>query len=233
MPRSAGAAAGTSGASGERIATPPVDRPHPTQVSIKVPSIEEVSECQLLEDGRTAIHGSLRVGDLVDVSRRDDEPAETQSGRQGLARRASVEDVLGRQALDRPDRFPVVSILGVVVVLNDQPIAVHRPGFERRPPFRSQNDAGRKVMGRRHDHGVDPASLQGRDIDPGLVHGDRDDLQAGMSDRLGQVTLTRIFDRDPSCAVVPSGPAPPGPGPERSRCRSRFAGRLRPYPGHG
>ena len=50
----------------------------------------------------------------------DDRPPEPQRGRERLARRARVDDVLGVEALEGADRGTVVAVLRVVVVLDDQ-----------------------------------------------------------------------------------------------------------------
>ena len=66
----------------------------------------------------------------LDEAAGHDQPAEPQPGRQGLARRTGVDDVLRRQALHGADRLAVVAVLRVVVVLDDQ---AHRARTPTRP----------------------------------------------------------------------------------------------------
>ena len=92
-----------------------------------------------------------------------DEPAQPQRGRERLARRARVDDVLGVEALERADGGAVVAVLRVVVVLDRR----------SRPRSRSQatssarraageDDAGRVLVRGREDDGVRARSRRAR-----------------------------------------------------------------------
>jgi hypothetical protein len=69
----------------------------------------------------------LAALDAVDEVVGQDEPAQAQPGGERLAGGAGVGDAVGRESLHRPDRRPVVAVLGVVVVLDDERSPRPRP----------------------------------------------------------------------------------------------------------
>src|ERR1043165_3791517 len=70
-----------------------------------------------------------------------------------FGRGAQVGDVVGRGALDRSHRLPVVAELAVVVVLDHHTAAGTRPVHECATAPRWQGRAGRVLVGRGHFHG--------------------------------------------------------------------------------
>ena len=92
--------------------------------------------------------------DRLEQRRRDDEPAEPQRGRERLARRAGVGDAVGFEALQRADRRAVVAVLGVVVVLDGEGVAVAQPGEQRGAALGGEDGAGRVLVGGGEDDGV-------------------------------------------------------------------------------
>ena len=76
--------------------------------------------------------------------RRGDEPPEPQRRRERLRRRAEVDDAVGREPLQRPDRRAVIAVLGVVVVLDHDPA----PREQRAPPLGREHGAGRELVRR-------------------------------------------------------------------------------------
>ena len=80
--------------------------------------------------------------------RRADQPAHPQRRRQRLAGRAHAHHPVGRQALDRAHRLPVVAELGVVVVLDDETVHSVRPLDQRVSSLGRQHHPGRRLVGR-------------------------------------------------------------------------------------
>ena len=78
------------------------------------------------------------------------QPAEPQRRRERLRRRAEVDDAVGREPLQRPDRRAVVAVLGVVVVLDHDPA----PRQQRPPPLGREHRAGRELVRGRDEHRV-------------------------------------------------------------------------------
>ena len=91
-------------------------------------------------------------GQLPRQPGRHQHPAQPHARRQPLARRADVDDLLGRQPLQRADGDAVVAVLGVVVVLDDQPLAP-RPTRSARRVARVPARRRRELVGGGDDHG--------------------------------------------------------------------------------
>ena len=90
--------------------------------------------------------------------RRRQRPPEPQRGRQRLRRRAEIDHPVGREPLQRPDRRPVIAVLGVVVVLEHDPT----PREQRAPPLRRQHRPGRELVRGRDQHRVRVAARPAR-----------------------------------------------------------------------
>ena len=103
---------------------------------------EQPGERELLEHRRAFVVVGLLAQDRVGERRRDDEPARPQRRGERLADRAEVDDAVRRQALQRADGCAVVAILGVVVVLEDQPVPFEQPCAARR----AEHDPGRELV---------------------------------------------------------------------------------------
>ena len=99
-------------------------------------------EGELLERRGAAVSGDLgrrhRLGQVL----RHDEPSEAQAWCEGFACRPGVDDAVGRQALQCADRCPVVAVLGVVVVLDDDRAMLGGPVQHGRPVRGGQHRAG-------------------------------------------------------------------------------------------
>ena len=138
----------------ERVAAGAVAAAHAAQVAVELAALEEVRE-RLLADPLGAHVGQvLLAADRLEQRRRDDEPAEPQRGRERLARRAGVGDAVGLEALERADRRAVVAVLGVVVVLDRERVAVAQPGEQRGAALAGEHGAGRVLVGGGEDDGV-------------------------------------------------------------------------------
>ena len=107
-----------------------------------------------------------------------------------------MQDPLGRETLERPDRPAVVAELGVVVVLDDQRILVLGPLEQRRATLRGHHRARRKLMrGSDHRH-----------------------LAAGVGERVYDDAPAVDLDRDrlePRLGREHAVPAPPRIRPRR------------------
>ena len=94
-----------------------------------------------------------------------------------------MDDPLGVEALHRTDRGAVIAELGVVVVLDDQPVVAARPGDELVAASRGQDRARRELMGGRNDdcrpaparqlvrHEAIPIDRDGSHREPGRSNG--------------------------------------------------------------
>ena len=145
----------------ERVAARAIHGTHAPQVAVELAPGEEVGEGQLVQDGGAAVGQQLGLGERLDELLRQDEPAEPEPRRQGLARGPGVSDPVGIQALHGADRSAVIAVFGVVVVLEDQ-----RPGPLRPPEHRGAR------LGREHAPGR-PLVRRSEDKDVGVEFGHR------------------------------------------------------------
>ena len=103
------------------------------------------------------------------------------AGREPLAGGADVHDLLRRESLQGADRHAVVAKLGVVVVLDDQPLLLG-PLDQGGASLRREHRAGRELVrgSEQHRRGL----RRGKHVDaqPALVDRDRHDLEAGLFD---------------------------------------------------
>ena len=132
---------------------------------------EEVREGQLVQDGGAAVGQQLGLGERLDELPRQDEPAEPEPWRQGLACGPRISDPVGIQALHGADRSAVVAVFGVVVVLEDQ-----RPGSLRPPEHGGARLGGEHAPGR-------PLVRWSEDEDVGVEFGHRVHAHTVVADR--------------------------------------------------
>ena len=187
----------------ECVAPAPVDGSHTAQVVIELAVGDEVREGQLVDRRRTTVGQALGCGYVIDETPWQCHPAESQPGRQSLARRADVDDTLRRQPLEGSDRRPIVAILGVVVVLDDEPVSAGRPGNQCGPPFGRQDAAQWKLVRRRDDDGLGVRPFQATDVDARVVDWHPDD---GQSERFGDLprrVVRGILESQPSLSRLP------------------------------
>ena len=105
------------------------------------------------------------------------------------------------EPLQGPDRWPIVAELGVVVVLDDEPIGGARPLQQRSTAGGREHDAGRELMGGRDEHRVGSRLRERDDVDPVAVDGHGDDLDAGLPPGHDGVAQGGVFDREALLAV--------------------------------
>ena len=85
-----------------------------------------------------------------------------------------MDDVLGRDCGQGGHRSTVVAVLRVVVVFDHQPpVRGPRPLQERAPALRREDDAGRVLVRRGHEHGADRGRGERVDVQPAVVDRDR------------------------------------------------------------
>ena len=219
--RPAGRWAGARRARRAGVAAAAIDRAHPAQMVVEVAARQEVGERELLDAGRSAVAGLLRRPRRSTRRVGRDEPAEPQPRGQGLARGSGVEHSLGGEPLDRPDRLPVEAVLGVVVVLEDEPSPVRRPGDERGRAARRQDTADRELVGRRDDDrvGIGAGEHRRRRCRPRRRGWPRPPAR-GAAATAGRVALARVLDRDAAARRVSRDDLErEAAAPGRSRCR--------------
>ena len=161
---------------------------------------------RLLVDPRACRRSARQLlgADRLEQRRRDDEPAEPERRRERLAGRAGVDDAVGLEALERADGRAVVAVLGVVVVLDRERVAVAQPGEQRGAALAGEHGAGRVLVGGGDDDGVG-VRAELVDAQAVVVDRDRDGLEPGAA-------------RDPRCSGL-RGP--------RARCGARRRRRAR------
>ena len=114
---------------------------------------EQFRERDLPGRGDVDVLDAAKLDEGLDERPRQHEPAEPQAGRQRLARRPGVDDVLGIERLERADGLPVVPELGVVVVLDQEATRRPRPGDCRAAALLVQDGAARELVGRAENRG--------------------------------------------------------------------------------
>ena len=121
------------------------------QVAVVLAGADQVRERELVERGGAGVGGELLRRQRGREPGRGEDPAEPQRRRERLRRRAEVGDALGVEPLERRERAPVVAELGVVVVLDHEPVGRARPREQRVAPLGSHHRAGRELVARRDD----------------------------------------------------------------------------------
>ena len=108
----------------------------------------------------------------------------------------------GGEPLQRPDGLAVIAELGVVVVLQDGGVAGLRPGRDRPPAVRREDDAGRRLVSRGEHHRLGAGPLQRGHVDAVLVHGDGDAAQPPPAGAQCRVDVAGILEGDDPGAVA-------------------------------
>ena len=83
----------------DRVATIPVAAAHAAQVAVELTAGDQLRQRHLIE-GRRLAGERLALDDRGEQLVGEEQPADAQGGRQRLAGAASVDDALGRQALE-------------------------------------------------------------------------------------------------------------------------------------
>ncbi len=132
--------------SDERLASRPVTAARLTQMPVVAAALDEARERELVQRRRSAAREHAALGCWLHEPPREHEPTESQRRRERLARGAQVDDVVGREALQRRERRAVVAELGVVIVVDHNSSALAGPLEQRRPPRRGERDPGGELM---------------------------------------------------------------------------------------
>lgn len=121
---------------------------HQAQVTLVGAGREQVGEDELRERGAGDV-ARVPSGDQVGTQASGgDQPAETQPGRQRFGRAAGVRDVIRGGGLLRRNRWLVIAMLGVLVVLDDQAVAFVRPRQQLAAPRRRKHDTHGELVRR-------------------------------------------------------------------------------------
>ena len=186
----------------QRLAPALVARAHAAHVAVELAAHDEVAQRQLPHHLRAAVLDGLGGGDLPRQPRGRQHPAEAHARRQALAGGADVEHALGREPLQRADRDAVVAVLGVVVVLDDQPLLALGPLDQRGAPRGAEHRAGGELVGGRHHHHGGVAGDQLGTRSPSRVDRDRHDRRPACS------AISRCTCQPGSSSAIDSTPWP-------------------------
>jgi len=130
----------------EPVAPAPVHQTRAPDVPVVGARADELGERQLVDGAGVPVGDRLGGEDAVDQVRRYDEPAESDTRREGLARSSGVHDPLRSERLERAQRVAVVAELAVVVVLDDQAPGRVAPLGDESPAPGSERRADRELM---------------------------------------------------------------------------------------
>jgi len=204
---------------------------HAAQVPVQLAPAEKIGEGVLVDPGDAKVHLPLALLHGVKQPGRHHQPAQPQRRREGLARRAGVDDVLRIHRLQRSDRRPVVPVLGVVIVLHGEPAGPAEPFQQRAPPLTGEHGAGRVLVRRRDDHRIDLRLFQPLDPHPVGVHRHRHQGEPRADHRVPHLVMAGILYRDP-----PGAPRHQGPAHQRATLAvaagDHDAGRVTHHPSH-
>ena len=139
------------------VAPPPVGDPGVPDLAVVAAGGDELGERELADHVRAPAGQPRRRHRLVEQPPRHGQPAQVQSGRQGLARRPAVDDVVRRQRLHRAHRVPVVAELAVVVVFHQHRAGAGGPLGEQPAARRRERHAERELVCRGQQRGACPA----------------------------------------------------------------------------
>jgi len=117
------------------------------QVPFQLARGHQLGEYELGQDGVAEVLVALGGDDRLAQRRRHEQPADAQRRREDLGHAARVADLLGQGGAQRGHRRPVVAVLGVVVVLDDQ-AAIAGPLPQLTPPRAVEHHAGGELMRR-------------------------------------------------------------------------------------
>ena len=127
---------------------------------------------------------------------RRDQPAQAHARSQCLGRAAGVGDLSGSRGLQGGHRRPVVAVLRVVVVLDDQRIGRGRPVEQLTAPPRGEHDPGRELVSGREQHRLQASARQVVHHQPVLVHWYRYRAQAPVGELVAGAARTRVLHGD-------------------------------------
>ena len=205
----------------ELVPPSPVAQPVAADVPVQPSGVDELGQRGLLDDARLPVGQLLGRRHRLHQVGRQDHPPEAEPGRQALAGRADVDDVVGVHALERADGLAVVPVLTVVVVLDHDAAVMAGPVDEGRTAVGRQRGAGRVLVRGCEKDGRDvtpartarrPGADEGRGVGAVLVDVEEADGQLGAGRHRPVGVHARVLhrhDRRPLAAK--------GRGQERQR----------------
>ena len=130
---------------------------------------------------------------------RDHGVTEPQARKERLVERADIDDALALiETLKRGQRPAAVAEFAGIVVLHDPCVLLPRPGEQFEAAGHREYDAGRELVGGRHEHGagIRRRSDASADVDALRIDGNRMDRRAGGEQGLPRQRINGIFDPD-------------------------------------
>jgi hypothetical protein len=115
-------------------------------VPVELAADDEVGERVLLDVGCREVCRPFLADDCIEQRFREDKPSDPERRCKRLARRAAVDDAVGLEALEGADRQAVVAVLGVVIVLDRDRVALSQPIEQGGAPLSREDGAGEKLV---------------------------------------------------------------------------------------
>ena len=178
-------------------------------VLFEFPARDEVGQHELRQRGTAEVAGVLGLDQLRVQPGRRDQPAQAHARGQRLGRAAGVGDLAGSRGLQGGHRRPVVAVLRVVVVLDDQRIGRGGPVEQLTAPPRGERDPGRELVSGREQHRLQAGARQVVHHQPLLVHRYRYRAQAPVGELVAGPARTRVLDGDPALRPCLQRPGQP------------------------
>jgi hypothetical protein len=170
--------------------------PDAAQVPLQLARRDQLREHELRQRGVAEVGHPLAPRELRLQRAGCDQPAQPEPGGKGLGHAAGMDDPVRGEALERGNGCTVVAVLGVVVVLHDEP-APCRPLEQRTPPVRREHDPGREVVRGRHEHDGHPAARERLHVQAVRVHRDGHRFHPPVRQLLPGPPRARVLDPDP------------------------------------
>ena len=162
----------------------------------------------------------------VPVPRRREHPPHPQRGGQQLGHASRVADMLGEHRAQGGDRRPVVPVLGVIVVLDDQ-ASVPGPSDQLAAAFAVEHHSGRKLMRRGQQDRRGAAGPELVDPQAAGIDRDRRGIQLPVAQLLAGAERSGIFHPDRADSA---GEQPLGQQAQRLRDAGHDADLIRVHP---
>ena len=179
---------------------------------------QQLCECDLIHHRTSGVGQAFRERDRADEMRRQHHPPDPQSGRERLARRADIHHPVGRDALQRTDGRTVVTVFGVVVVLDHQ-VTRPRPLHQRGAARGGQHHAGRRLVGRSGQHRRRTAVREGVDVQAVIIDRHRNRLDTVVPQHHPVQPEARVLHRHRLASVAQTRAARwPASPLSRARC---------------
>ena len=186
----------TGDGAAQRLAATLIAQPHAADVAVELTAFDEVVQGELADRLRAAVLDGLGLDQRPGEPTGQQGPAKAHSRRQALACRADVDDPFGSETLHGPQAALLVAVLGVEIVLDDQPLALLRPLDQGGTALATEHGAGRELVRRGDDDRAGPRGGEGVDADAVGVDRHRHDFEPRPLDDQAMAVPTRVLQRD-------------------------------------